>query len=56
MSTPSKTVIQNFNVDDGLDNLLNKYKMLNAPGISIMEEDNKRILRLPLFDNKEVLS
>jgi len=54
-SVHEKTVVQNFEVDDGLDNLLNKYKMLNAPGISIKEQDNKRTLLLPLFDNKEVL-
>jgi two-component system LytT family sensor kinase len=49
-----KTVIQNYDVDDGLDNLLNKYRILNEGNISIAEKDGKRTLLVPLFDKKEV--
>lgn len=49
-----KTVVQHYNPDDGLDNLLNKYRMLNTDGIVISEKGNKRILSLPLFNKKEV--
>ena len=41
-SVHEKTVVQNYNVDDGLDNLMNKYKMLNTRNISINEADNKK--------------
>ena len=54
-SVHEKIVVQNYDVDDGLDNLMNKYKMLNARNIYITEQDNKRTLLLPLFDTKEVL-
>jgi two-component system, LytTR family, sensor kinase len=52
-SVHEKTVIQNYNIDDGLDNLLSKYKMLNAGDITITEQGNKRTLLLPLFDKAE---
>jgi two-component system, LytTR family, sensor kinase len=52
-SLHEKTVIQNYNIDDGLDNLLSKYKMLNAGDITITEQGNKRTLLLPLFDKAE---
>ena len=54
-SVHEKIVVQNYDVDDGLDNLMNKYKMLNARNIYINEQDNKRTLLLPLFTTKEVL-
>lgn len=50
-----KTVIQNFNIEEGLDNLLNKYQLLNAPPITISESSNVRIINLPLFGGREVL-
>jgi two-component system, LytTR family, sensor kinase len=49
-----KTVVQNYGIDDGLDNLLTKYKILNAGNISISEKEGKRFLLLPLFTKKEV--
>ncbi len=48
-----KIVVQNYDVDDGLDNLLNKYRVLNAGSITIDEKEGKRILLLPLFNKKE---
>jgi two-component system, LytTR family, sensor kinase len=52
-SVHQKTVLQNLNVDDGLDNLINKYKMLKNEEILIQENDEIRTLILPLFDKKE---
>ena len=52
-SIQEKIIRQNLNVDDGLDNLVNKYKMLNAPQVTITDDSNKRKLLLPLFDKQE---
>ncbi len=52
-SVHKKTVLQNLNIDDGLDNLINKYKMLKEGKISIVETGNTRTLILPLFEKKE---
>jgi sensor histidine kinase YesM len=49
-----KTVIQNFNIEEGLDNLLNKYQLLNAPPITISESSSIRVIILPLFGGREV--
>jgi hypothetical protein len=46
-------VIQDFNIEEGLNNLLSKYDMLNAGAISIQEDDHERTLLIPLFDNEE---
>ncbi|WP_460559698.1 sensor histidine kinase [Ferruginibacter profundus] len=48
-----KTVVQNYGVDDGLNNLLKKYKILNAGNIIINEKEGKRFFLLPLFNKKE---
>lgn len=48
-----KTVLQNYKIDDGLDNLLYKYRMLNAAEITINETNNVRTILLPLFNKKE---
>jgi two-component system, LytTR family, sensor kinase len=54
-SVHKKTVLQNLNIDDGLDNLMNKYKMLKGGKILITETANSRTLLLPLFNRKEEL-
>ncbi len=54
-SVHEKTVVQNLQVDEGLDNLLNKYRMIEGGEISIEEMDNKRIISLPLLEKKEVV-
>ena len=48
-----RVVIQDFNIEEGLNNLLSKYDMLNAGAISIHQGDNERTLLIPLFDNEE---
>ncbi|MGZ5253121.1 MAG: sensor histidine kinase [Flavitalea sp.] len=50
-----KTVVQNYQVDEGLDNLLNKYRMIDGGEIRIAETENKRIISLPLLERKEVM-
>jgi hypothetical protein len=52
-SLHKKTVMQNLDVDDGLDNLINKYKMLKGGKIRINENENNRTMWLPLFNSKE---
>jgi LytS/YehU family sensor histidine kinase len=52
-SIHQKTVMQNLNVDDGLDNLVNKYKILTGEQIKIEENENYRTLTLPLFESCE---
>jgi hypothetical protein len=54
-SVHEKTVVQNLQVDEGLDNLLNKYRMIEGGAISIEEMDQKRIITLPLMGKKEVM-
>lgn len=46
---------QTLNADDGLVNLVNKYKILQAGDIVIYEDGGERSLILPLFENKEAL-
>lgn len=53
-SIQEKIIRQNLNVDEGLDNLLNKYRMLSAPPVTITEESNIRKLTRPLFNEREV--
>ncbi len=52
-SIHQKTVRQNLNVDDGLDNLMNKYKILTTEKMEIVENDKIRTLKLPLFESCE---
>lgn len=52
-SKQEKIIRQNLNVDEGLDNLIIKYKMLNAPAVSIIEEPDERKLRLAFVNQQE---
>jgi hypothetical protein len=52
-SIQEKIIRQNLNVDEGLDNLVNKYKMLNAPPVSIIDNDSERKLLLPMLEEQE---
>jgi two-component system, LytTR family, sensor kinase len=44
-----KSISVSFEEDEGLDNLLNKYKLLNASPIQIKEHVGKRIIVLPML-------
>lgn len=46
-----KTIVQDMNVDEGLDNLVNKYMLLNAEKIGIYETNAERQIRIFLFDS-----
>ncbi len=49
-----KTIAQGLEVDEGLDNLVTKYKLLNAPPILISEQDGKRTIVLPMLEKKSI--
>lgn len=44
-----KSIAVSFEEDEALDNLLNKYKLLNAPPILIEESTGQRIIVLPIL-------
>lgn len=48
-----KIVTQEYDSSDGLDNLLNRYQMLNAGEVTISDEPGSRTISLPLFGKKE---
>ena len=52
-SLNEKTTLHDMEVEEGLDNLLNKYKLLNAGNILVEERDHVRNIFLPLFRAKE---
>lgn len=49
----SKIVTEPMDYDTGLDNLVNKYRLLNHSSISIEELNTERIIRLPLINKSE---
>jgi two-component system, LytTR family, sensor kinase len=51
-SLHKKKGTQSLNVDEGMENLVNKYKILQAGDIMIHEADGERSLMIPLFENK----
>lgn len=51
-SIHEKIIVQNLSVDEGLDNLVLKYRLLNAEDIIIDETTAHRVITLPLFDEK----
>jgi two-component system, LytTR family, sensor kinase len=48
-----KIIRQNLNVDEGLDNLIMKYKMLNAPPVNIIDDKDERRLLLAFVEQQE---
>jgi LytS/YehU family sensor histidine kinase len=50
-----KIVVQPLHEDDGLDNLVNKYRLLNKEEIRIIESPLRREIVLPLFDPKNLV-
>ena len=47
-----KIVVLPLHEDDGLDNLVNKYRLLNKEEIRIIESPLRREIVIPLFDTK----
>ena len=52
-SLHEKIIVQNLNVDEGLDNLIRKYNLLNVEGMQIAESDGMRTIVLPLFTSNK---
>ena len=46
-----KIIVQNFDMDEGLDNLINKYRLLNMEEIKVTETPGQRVIVLPLFES-----
>jgi hypothetical protein len=49
-----KVIVQNFNLDEGLDNLITKYRLLNAAAVIVSETNAQREIILPLFDSNMI--
>lgn len=49
-----KAMSESLGVDEGLDNLVNKFRLLNAPPISISEALGNRMIVLPLLQKNTV--
>jgi two-component system, LytTR family, sensor kinase len=49
-SIHEKTIVQHLNIDEGLDNLITKYRLLNSEEIQITETPEKRVIVMPLFE------
>lgn len=54
-SLHEKKVVQHLNEDDGLDNLVNKYRLLNKEEISIIESHMSREIVVPIFEPKKLV-
>ena len=50
-----KIVVQHLDEDDGLDNLVNKYRLLNKEDIRIIESPARREIVIPLFEVKNLV-
>lgn len=46
-----KTIVSNLNLDEGLDNLVNKYRLLNEDDVKITDDRVTRMITLPLIQN-----
>ena len=54
-SVHEKTIVEDFGANDGLDNLINKYILLKAGEVIIQENENERMIKLPLLKQEEIL-
>ena len=53
-SLHEKIIVQNLDMDEGLDNLINKYRLLNNEEIQVNEIAGQREIKLPLFESNMV--
>ena len=53
-SVQEKTIVQNLDADEGIDNLINKYRLLNAEEITVLESEGQREIMLPLFESNSI--
>lgn len=51
-----KMIRENFELENGIDNLVNKYHLLSLTAVSVEDSDKERVIKLPLLTpKKEVL-
>ena len=55
-SVHEKTIVQNLNQDEGLDNLVKKYQLLHAEAVKVNEDKTHREIILPLFDQMKAIA
>ena len=48
-----KQITAGLDIEAGLDNLVNKYELLNEQKVSITDTDRQRVIELPLISKKE---
>ncbi len=48
-----KVLTEPMDFESGLDNLVTKYRLMNQPPIQITEDENERVIRIPLIARKE---
>ncbi len=46
-----KTIVSNLNLEEGLDNLVNKYRLLNEAEVEISDNQISRKITIPLIQN-----
>jgi len=49
-SLHEKIIVQNLSLDEGLDNLIIKYRLMNMQEVEVTETEKQRIISLPLFE------
>ncbi len=47
-----KIISNDMDIESGLDNLVTKYRLLNAANVTIKDEEKQRSIFLPLIENK----
>jgi LytS/YehU family sensor histidine kinase len=51
-----KMIREHFDLENGIDNLVNKYHLLSLEGVSVQDSPSERVIKLPLLtQKKEVL-
>ncbi|MBL0008773.1 MAG: histidine kinase [Saprospiraceae bacterium] len=51
-SLHEKIIVQNLSLDEGLDNLITKYRLMNMQEVEVTETEKQRIISLPLFESE----
>ena len=49
-SLHEKIIVQHLNQDEGLDNLITKYRLMNMKEIVVRETERERVITVPLFE------
>jgi two-component system LytT family sensor kinase len=54
-SLHEKIIVQNLSIDEGLDNLITKYRLMNMQEVMVTETGKQRIISLPLFSTETTI-